>query len=98
MTTPQPSRWRSRVKRAIKWCGGAIMLTVLLALVVVHNLDHPWVKRRIQALVARKAGLDIDYRAVRVSVFSGIVIDDVVVRSPPETRALVPEFAKIGQI
>jgi hypothetical protein len=98
MTTPQPSRWRSRAKRAIKWCGGLIVLVVTLALVLVHNLDHPWVKRRIQALVAKKAGLDIDYGAVKVSVLSGIVIDDVVVRSPPETRAVAPDFAKIGRI
>ena len=97
MTAPKRTL-RSRATRAIKWFGGLLGLLVVFALVVVHNLDHPWVKRRVQALVAKKAGLDVDYRAVRVSVFSGIAIDDLLVRSPPDSRKVAPELAKIAHI
>ena len=97
MSAPKRSL-RSRAKRAIKWFGGLLALVVVLALALVHNLDHPWVKRRVQALIAKNAGLDVDYRAVRVSVFSGIAIDDLVVHSPPESRKVAPEFATIGHI
>lgn len=97
MTTPARTS-RSRVKRVLDWSSRLVALVMLLALVLVHNLDHPWVKRRVQALVAKHAGLDVDYGAVSVSLLSGIAIDDLVVRSPPEMRPVAPEFAKVGRI
>ncbi|HSQ66891.1 MAG TPA: hypothetical protein VLM85_26915, partial [Polyangiaceae bacterium] len=106
MTTREPrerARWRVRwwgkwSRRALKGAGSLVALVLGLALIVVHNLDRPWVKRRVQAIVAKSAGVEIDYGAVRVSLFSGLDIDDIVVLSPPEVRRAAPELARIGHV
>jgi hypothetical protein len=74
---------------------GALLLGML---VLLHSLDRPWLRERVKALVHASAGVDIDYGAVRLGLLSGVDIDDVVVRSPAELRALAPEFVRIGHI
>ncbi|WP_394844527.1 hypothetical protein LZC95_46670 [Pendulispora brunnea] len=81
-----------------------IALVAVLALVptvafgLVHSLDRPWVKVRVQTLVHSMAGLDIDYDTARVQVLSGIAIEGLVLRSPPALRGIAPELARIGRL
>ncbi|WP_394829428.1 hypothetical protein [Pendulispora albinea] len=71
---------------------------VIVALAVLYNLDHPWIKGRVRALAHSMAGIDVDYHAVHLRLREGITIDDVVVQSPAEVRAVAPELARIGRV
>jgi translocation and assembly module TamB len=68
------------------------------ALVLAASLDRPWVKRRVQALVLETGRVEIDYGAVRFDGLSGVQIDDVVVRSPPDLRAFAAELVRVGRL
>jgi translocation and assembly module TamB len=66
--------------------------------VVLHSLDRPWVKRRLQGLARSSAGIDVDYRAARVDLFSGAAIDGLVVQSPAEVRAFAPDLVRADRV
>jgi translocation and assembly module TamB len=100
-----PSRKSSRRGRPWRWtrrflvCLAALAaLIVVLALVVVHSLDQPWVKRRVQAAARASAGVDIDYGAVRVASFSGADIEGLVVHSPAELRPFADDLVRVGRV
>ncbi len=77
----------------------AFAATVVLAVtVVLHSLDQPWLKRRVQALARASAGVDIDYRTVQVNLLSGLVLEGLVVRSPSELRAVAPDLVSVGRV
>ncbi len=90
-------RVRKWGRRLAKWCALLAALSVVAVFVLLHNLDQPWVKRRVQTIVAKELGVDIDYGSVRLAVSSGIDVDDLVVFSP-EMRGAVPELARIGHV
>ena len=93
---------RSGVRRwALRLAAGALGLVALLVcalLVVVHSLDRPWLKRRIQTIARTSGGVDIDYASVRLALFSGAAIDGLVVQSPSEVRAFAPELVRIDRV
>jgi translocation and assembly module TamB len=93
---------RSRLRRWLRRIGyGVLVLAVLVALaltVILRGLDRPFVKGRLQAMVRESAGLDIDYRATRVAVFSGLHVEDLVVKTPESLRAFAPELVRVGKI
>ena len=96
---PGPGGVRRRwVRRAATSLAGLATLIVVALLVLVHDLDHPWLKRRVQALARSSAGLDIDYRSVRVALLSGAVVEGLVVRTPTEFRGLAPDLAVIDRV
>lgn len=73
-----------------------MVLLVVSVIAILENLDRPLVKRRIQASVQSAAGVEIDYRAIRLGLLHGIDVDDLVVRSPPEFRSMAPDLVRIG--
>lgn len=91
-------RWRRLARRA------AVSLAVVVALALAavwglaHSLDRPWVKTRLQQLVRRKAGVDVDYVTADVALFSGAHIEGLVVRSPVELRPLAAELIRVGRL
>ncbi len=92
---PRPRRWVRGALRA-----GAVALAVALAapFVIARGLDGPWLKGRVRALVRRTAGLDIDYRTLRLSYFSGVSIEGLVVQSPADVASFAPELLRAGRI
>jgi translocation and assembly module TamB len=74
------------------------VLVVSAAVVVLHSLDRPWVKSRIQGVARASGGVEIDYRDVRVDGLSGADIEDLVVRSPDEVRQFAPELLRVGHV
>ncbi|MFI5307267.1 MAG: hypothetical protein ACHQ53_07945 [Polyangiales bacterium] len=73
-------------------------LLVGAALILLHSLDRPWPKRRLQELARGSAGIDIDYGAVRIDLLSGVEIDGLRVRAPTEVRAFAPDLARVGRV
>jgi hypothetical protein len=100
-TKPRPKRrWR-----ALRWfvrglCVGGALLVVLLAGVVAlaHSLDRAWVKQRVRAFLLASNGLDVDYGAVQLGLWSTLDVRDLVVRSPKEVRAVAPELLRVGHL
>jgi translocation and assembly module TamB len=96
-----PGRRRSLrrlVVRLILGLAGLVWGVVIVLLVVVHGLDQPWLKRHVQALARSSAGVDIDYRSVRVNLLSGATIDGLVVGSPPEVQAFAPDLLLVEHV
>src|SRR6185369_16044960 len=68
------------------------LVLVVAVVVIVRALDRPWVKRHVQALAHERTGLDIDYGATHVGLFSGLRIERLVVKTPPALRERAPEL------
>ncbi len=68
------------------------------AFVVLHSLNRPWLKRRLQAIARTSAGVDIDYEVVRIGLLSGAEIDGLVVQSPTELRRFAPALVRVGRL
>lgn len=95
VTMCPPRRWLRRVLLAV---AGLLIALFLAGVVVVGNLDRPWVKRRVQAIVRDAAGVELDYAATRVRVWGGLALDGLVVRAPEPVRAAAPELARVGRV
>src|SRR5580658_7725179 len=79
-------RWRRWVLRSLAGVAGLVVLVGVAAIVLLHSLDSPWLKRRLQRFVRTSVGVDVDYRAARVELFSGAQIEGLLVQSPAEVR------------
>src|SRR5208283_6205083 len=66
--------------------------------VLLHCVDQPWLKRRIQRLAIASAGVEVDYDTARIDLLSGIEIDGLVVRSPAEVRPFASELVRVGRV
>jgi translocation and assembly module TamB len=88
-------RWGPRVLGS---AAGLLALMALSALVLLHSLERPWIKRRVQDRARASLGVDVDYRAVQVRLLSGVRIEGLVVRSPDEMRALAPDLARVDRV
>ncbi len=91
-------RWLRRVLRTL--AAAASLAVVLLGVVglLLGHLDHPLVKRRVQAIVRSTAGLEVDYASTRVRPLSGIQVDGLVLWSPAEFRSVAPNLLRIGRL
>lgn len=102
MTLPSKQRvsflppWctRRRVLVALAACVGIVFGGLLL---IVLSLDQPWVKARVQGLVLRNSGLEIDYGTARVST-RGLEVRDLLVRSPLPVRERAPELLRVARL
>jgi hypothetical protein len=77
---------------------GLVWAVVIALLILVHGLNQPWLKRRVQAFARTSAGVDLDYRDVRVALLSGVALKGLVVRSPLEVRDLAPDLVAIDHL
>jgi len=78
-----PRRWLGRLALA---AAALLALVAVTLAVVLTNLDRPWLKTRIVRLVRQNAGVELDYRALRVRPFSGLWLDDLVISAPEGGR------------
>ncbi len=98
-TPTRPRGWWRRWAAISSACAASLaLLLALTAAVVLHSLDRPWIKARIQAFAHAAGGVEIDYRDVRVDGLSGAAVDDLVVRSPDEVRRFAPDLVRVGHV
>ncbi|HEX5655600.1 MAG TPA: hypothetical protein VFX59_00325 [Polyangiales bacterium] len=82
---------------------GLLALVAVLAilgasvLVIVTNLAHPWVKRRVVALVHDTAGYDIDYADATLHGFT-LVLQGLVVHGAKPLRAIAPTLLQVERV
>lgn len=99
--TPQPAVSRGLRSWWARVLGAGLGVAGLLAgaaWLVVGHVNHPWVKRRIQALVLAKAGVELDYEAVSVRLLAGLDVEGLVAHSPSPFRPVLPDIARIGKL
>lgn len=95
---PPPRRARRR-GRWLVWALAALALLALLLVVALElllaNLDHPAIKRRLLALVKEQAGLALDYEGLEVSLRKGVRARVLRVLAPPRFAAESDTFARV---
>ena len=94
----QRGLWRVVVLRAVACLVGVLAIVAVVVLALVHSLDRPWFKRRLQGLVRASSGVEVDYRATRIELLSGVEIDDLIVRSPVEVRPFAADLVRVGRV
>lgn len=96
--SPPPRTWL----RVLSWLLGIAALGCVFLLLatsfLLSHLDSGPVRRRIQALSHSAAGIDLDYRRVDASLFSGLTLHDLVIASAPPDAALAPALVRIGEL
>lgn len=75
-----------------------VLLAILAGLWALRNLDTSLVKTRLRNLVRSQAGLELDYRSARADLFSGLVLRDVTIDSPPAFRDVAPTLVRIDAL
>ncbi len=101
MKSPQdrpPRPWRRRFARAAIAIGALAALVAIAVVVILANLDRPWMKARIRRLVRESAGIELDYRALKLRPFSGLWLDGLVIATPEPLRALAPDLARVDHL
>src|SRR6185312_5588573 len=93
-----PRRWRRWIGRLALAAAALLALVAVTLAVLLANLDRPWLKTRILRLVRQSAGVELDYRALRLHPFSGLWLDDLVIATPEPLRAVAPELARVGHL
>ncbi|MCU1276622.1 MAG: hypothetical protein JWM53_168, partial [bacterium] len=93
-----PSRRRRLVKRALSTVALLAALALIALVVIVRSLDRPWLKRRLQAMAHDRSGLDVDWTATHVGLFSGLRVESLVVQTPPALRAQAPELVRVEEL
>lgn len=77
---------------------GLVVLVALTVQVLLHDLDRPWLKRRVVALVRTAADVDIDYGTARVDLLSGADFGGLVVRSPASLQHVAPDLVRVDHL
>ncbi|HEX8950552.1 MAG TPA: hypothetical protein VF945_01845, partial [Polyangia bacterium] len=90
-----PSRRRRFIRRALTAVALLAVVAVVALVVVVRSLDRPWLKRRLQAMAHARTGLDVDWTATHVGLFSGARVERLVVATPPALRDQAPELVRV---
>ena len=88
-------RW---VLRPLASLAAVVALVLVGAQVLLHSLEAPWLKARLQRLARTSAGVEIDYRTARVDLLSGAAIEGLVVESPEEVRRFAAELVRVGRL
>jgi hypothetical protein len=98
-----PAR-RAEPRRARLWLSllfaalASIVLVVAGALWVLNNLDHPFVKARVEAALADLLGTDVRYEALSLSPSEGLHLQGLVIATPESLREHAPEMLRLEEL
>jgi translocation and assembly module TamB len=95
VVTKQRWRWPRRWAACLL---GLITCGSLGLFVLLHALDQPWVKRRLQLWVRTSAGVEVDYRAAQIAILSGASVEGLVVRSPAQVGRFARDLLRIDRV
>jgi len=95
-------RSRSRRRRLglllLLACAVSVFLVFAGALWVLNNLDHPFVKARVEGALSSLLGTDVRYEALSLSPTSGLHLQGLVVATPETLREHAPEMLRIEEL
>lgn len=73
-------------------------LALVAAVVVLRNLDSPWLKQPIVSEVEAATGLQVDYQVAQVRLLSGLKLEGLMVRTPAPFHSAAPELLRVGTL
>ncbi|QQR41779.1 AsmA family protein [Myxococcus xanthus] len=73
-------------------------LALVAAVVVLRNLDSPWLKQPIVSEVKAATGLQVDYQVAQVELLSGLKLGGLVVLTPAPFNTAAPELLRVGTL
>lgn len=94
----RPARWRRWAWRGALGVAAALGLLVAGVAFLLSNLDAPWLKSRLQSEIRKASHLELDWAHGRLAVLSGLLLEDLRVRSPVELQATAPDFVRVGRL
>ncbi len=74
------------------------MLSIVAVILAARLLETSWARRQIASFVHRAAGVDLDWRSLRLALASGLRVEGLAVRSPPTFRATEPDLLRAGLV
>ena len=102
MESTEAARPRRRLRRVIAIAAGSVAMAVALvlfaAVLLLHDLARPWLKPRLLARIDSASGMQLDYRAARIDVLSGLHLEGLVVRTPGKLQKVAPELLRVGSV
>ncbi len=97
-----PRRSRSRRRRIglslLCACVASIFVVGAGALWVVNNLDHPFVKARVERALSNLLGTDVRYEGLSISPSAGLHLQGLVIATPDSLRDHAPEMLRVEDL
>ncbi len=95
--TLAPARLGRWLRRGLLVVGALAAALAAAGALVVHSIDRPWLKHRIQAMARSAGGIDLDYGRVTIGARCA-AIEEIVVQSPAEVRDAAPVLLRVGRV
>ncbi len=105
-TQASPRSWHRRVLGGLRrrWLVLLLSLVATLALLVVGavlllgNLEHPWVKGKVEYVLSELVGTDVQYERLSLSPFSGLQVQGFVLATPAALRPHAAEMLRVEEL
>ncbi|AEI67817.1 hypothetical protein LILAB_29680 [Corallococcus macrosporus] len=73
-------------------------LALAAVVVVLHQLDRPWLKAPLLSRVEAATGIQLDYQVAQVALLSGLRLEGLAVRTPAPFQGAAPELLRVGTL
>ena len=94
----KPARPADRRGWLLRVLACVVAFATAIVAIAACDLNQPWVKGRVEALVGSWSGLDFDYGSIRLRLLSGVDVDNLIVRSPRALRGFAPDLVRAGRL
>jgi len=76
----------------------SLILVVVGGLWVLGNLDHPWVRSKVENTLSNLVGTEVRYEGLSLSPFSGLELRGLVVATPETLRSHAPDMLRLEEL
>ena len=90
-------RWRLWLALLFAFAA-SIVVGVAGAFWVLNNLDHPFVKARVEGMLSDLLGTEVRYQGLSLSPGTGLHLQGLVVATPESLREHAPEMLRIEEL
>ena len=77
---------------------GTCSLLVVAGLWILANLDHRWVKSKVERVLSDLVGTNVSYEQLSLSPFSGLQLHGLVLATPEALRSHAPEMLRLEEL
>ena len=77
---------------------GILAALLAVGLYVLANLDHPWVKGKVENMLSNLVGTEVRYEGLSLSPFSGLELRGLVVATPETLRSHAPDMLRLEKL
>ena len=74
------------------------VIVVVGGLWVLSNLEHPWVRDKVENMLSTLVGTEVRYEGLSLSPFSGLELQGLVVATPKTLRSHAPDMLRLEEL